>query len=112
MEATARKMENTESEIPTLKVVHDNQFVMGVDAATGHSAVFEVSKTFNSVKPREKRVEVRLDVINPIGMITESYDLKYTPNETGRFVLTIGGNQFMVTGNGKHVERVGENTEI
>jgi hypothetical protein len=68
---------------------------------------------YEVVKFPQLPVKVSVEVINPIGIVTEHYDIKYKPaDHTGRFILTIGDNQFMVTGNGKSIERVGKNTKI
>jgi hypothetical protein len=52
--------------------------------------------------------EVKFEVLDPTGIVTEKHEFVYKAAYwAGRGVLTFGKHQWMVTGNGRNIHRIG-----
>lgn len=68
-------------------------------------SIMDDSKQHNTVK-------VKFEVVDPLGVITDTFSFDYVPAYyVGRGILTIGNHQYMVTGNGECIYKINEFTE-
>jgi hypothetical protein len=51
--------------------------------------------------------KLKVEVLDPVGIITETHELTYkAAYYAGRFIMTIGDYRYMVTGNGRHIDKM------
>lgn len=70
-----------------------------------------MDKTNDSSIP-SNTVKVKFEVIDPVGIVADTFSFNYVPAYyAGRAVLTIGNHIYMVTGNGEYIYKISETIE-